>query len=278
MHDLADRDPDGEARAPLSLITSAPLPRVRVSSRIGQRRIPARELFRAASRPAWAVDQIGTMLSPCSPRIRAETCVGGSSSVSAIRLRNRAVSSWVPRPITWPGGRSSCVTARYVRTSTGLETTSTMASCLMPGRSGLAENAEEQLDVAVDQVKPALVRLAAQAGRDEDHVALGNGLVAGRADPLVGDQRCAVEQVEGLAANLVGVQVDQVDLADDAAALQREGRRRADQAAAADDADFHGSFSRLGGLAHQACDGGRYPPYEFRQRPYLADPLSAAMT
>ena len=111
------------------------------------------------------------------------------------------------------------------------------------GRRGLAEDAQEQLDVAIDQVEPALVRLAAQAGRDDDDVALGNGLVAGRADPLIGDQRGAVEQVEGLAADLVGVQVDQVDLADHAAALQGEGRGRADQAAAADDADFHGSFS-----------------------------------
>ena len=48
-----------------------------------------------------------------------------------------------------------------------------------------------------------------------DDVALGNRLVAGRADALIGDQRGAVQQVEGLAADLVGVQVDQVDLADD---------------------------------------------------------------
>ncbi len=57
-----------------------------------------------------------------------------------------------------------------------------------------------------------------------DQVALGDRLVAGRADPLIGDERGAVQQVEGLAADLVGVQVDQVDLADHAAALQGKGR------------------------------------------------------
>ncbi len=119
-----------------------------------------------------------------------------------------------------------------------------MASRLMPAAVAWPRMLEEQLDVAIDQVEPALVRLAAQAGRDDDHVALGNRLVARRADPLIGDQRGAVEQVEGLAADLVGVQVDQVDLADHAAALQGEGRGRADQAAAADDADFHGFVLR----------------------------------
>ena len=34
--------------------------------------------YLSSGRPATvALDQIGTMLSPCSPRIRAETCVGG---------------------------------------------------------------------------------------------------------------------------------------------------------------------------------------------------------
>ena len=82
-----------------------------------------------------------------------------------------------------------------------------------------------------------------------DDVALGDRLVAGGADPLIGDERGPVEQVERLALDLVGVEVDQVDLADDAAALEREGRGRADQAAAADDADFHESCSsRLGSI------------------------------
>ena len=39
------------------------------------------------------------------------------------------------------------------------------------GRLDLIENAQEQIDVAVDEVEPALVRLAAQAGRDDDDVA-----------------------------------------------------------------------------------------------------------
>ena len=70
----------------------------------------------------------------------------------------------------------------------------------------------------------ALVGLAPQAGGDHDEVALGDRLVAGGADPLVGDERGPVEQVERLPLAPVGVEVDQVDLADDPAALEREGR------------------------------------------------------
>ena len=46
--------------------------------------------FSSGSPAACAADQIGTMLSPCSPRIVAVTCVGGSFNSAAIRPRNRA--------------------------------------------------------------------------------------------------------------------------------------------------------------------------------------------
>ena len=246
MDDFADRDADGEARASLELDHLGTAAAGAGEDRVGDGGIPARELLeRQAGGLGRRPDRhhaVAVLAQDQGRHLR-----GGSWSFSAIRLRNRAVSSWVPRPITWVGGRSSWRTARYVKTSTGLETTSTIASRLMPADAGLAEDAQEELDVAIDQVEPALVGLAAQAGRDDDHVAFGNGLVAGRADSLIGDQRGAVQQVEGLAADLVGVQVDQVDLADHAAALQGEGRGRADQAAAADDADFHGSFSPASG-------------------------------
>ena len=54
---------------------------------------------------------------------------------------------------------------------------------------------------------------------------VGNVLVAAGGDPLIGHQRRAVQQVERLAAGQFGVDVDQRDLADDAAALQGERRR-----------------------------------------------------
>src|SRR5262249_2350093 len=104
----------------------------------------------------------------------------------------------------------------------------------------LVEQAEEQVDVAVDQVEPALVRLAAQAGRDDDHVTRRHVLHAARADALVAGQTGALEQVEGLTLGRVLGGVDQADAARHAAALQREARHAADQAAAADDAHFHG--------------------------------------
>ncbi len=113
---------------------------------------------------------------------------------------------------------------------------------LRPGGLDLAQDVQEQLDVAVDQVEPALVGLAAEAGGDADEVALGDRLVAGRPDPLVGRDRRPVEEVERLPPAEVGVDVDQVDPADDPAALQGERGTRADQPAAADDADLHGAL------------------------------------
>ncbi len=136
-------------------------------------------------------------------------------------------------------GRSSCLHGQIGQHIDGVGHDENDRIALDAGRVRLAEDAEKQLDVAVDQVEAALVGLAAQAGRDDDDIAFGNRFVARRADPLIGDERRSVEQVECLAANLVGVEVDQVDLADHAAALQSEGRRRPDQAAAANDADFH---------------------------------------
>ena len=39
------------------------------------------------------------------------------------------------------------------------------------GRLGLFEQTQEEIDVAIDEIEPAFVRLAAQAGRDDDDVA-----------------------------------------------------------------------------------------------------------
>ena len=199
MDDFADRDADGEARSPLELdhLGAAAAVRVRIASATLEFQ-PGN--FSSGKPAAWAADQIGTMLSPCSPRIRAVTCVGGSSSFSAIRLRNRAVSSWVPRPITCVGGQVELANGQIGQDIDRIGDDQHDRVALEAGRADLAEDAQEELDVAIDQVEPALVGLAAQAGRDDDDVALGNRLVAGRADPLIGDQRGAVEQVEGLAA------------------------------------------------------------------------------
>ena len=130
------------------------------------------------------------------------------------------MSSCVPRPSTWPAGNSSRCAARYVSTSTGLETTSTIASGLCPAFCDFAENAAEQLDVAIDQIEPAFVGLAPQAGGDADQIAVGNVFVAAGGDQLIGHQRRAVQQVERLPGGQVGIDVDQRDLADDAAHLQ----------------------------------------------------------
>jgi len=51
-----------------------------------------------------------------------------------------------------------------------------------------------------------------------------------------------VQQVERLPPAEVAVDVDQVEPADNPAALQGERGARANQAAGADDADFHGNL------------------------------------
>src|SRR5580704_61752 len=68
------------------------------------------------------------MLSPCSPSIMAETCVGGTFKWLARMPRSRVVSSIVPSPKIRCGPCGSSFTARYVSTSTGFETTNTNAS------------------------------------------------------------------------------------------------------------------------------------------------------
>ena len=109
------------------------------------------------------------------------------------------MSSCVPRPITWVGGQAELAHGQVGQDIDRVGNDQHDRVALEAGRLDLAEDVQEQLDVAIDQVEPALVGLAAQAGRDADEVALGNGLVAGRADPLIGDQRSAMQQVEGLA-------------------------------------------------------------------------------
>jgi hypothetical protein len=79
-----------------------------------------------------------------------------------------------------------------VRISTGFETTSTIASFFTPA-DALGQDRHEQVGVAVDQVEPALVRLAAQPGRDADDVARRDVLVAAGGDHLIGGARPAVQ-------------------------------------------------------------------------------------
>ncbi len=132
VDDVADRQPDGEPGAALELDHLGAAAARPLEERLGRGRVPAGEsLERAGRRPGPS-----TRSGPCCRRARrgssAVTCVGGRPIPSAIRLRNRAVSSTVPSPMTWLDGRSSCRAARYVSTSTGLETTRMIASRLSP--------------------------------------------------------------------------------------------------------------------------------------------------
>jgi len=64
------------------------------------------------------------------------------------------------------------------------------------GRAGgvdVLQYLHEQIDIAIDQIEPTFVGLAAQAGRNADHIARGNVLIPARGDDLIGRARPAVE-------------------------------------------------------------------------------------
>src|SRR5690606_7106415 len=116
-------------------------------------------------------------------------------------------------------------------------------------KAGLAdvyEDGREERDVAVDEVEARLVGFAAQAGGDDVDVAVGRGGVVAGGDALAADHRAAVQEIEGLAGGVVGVGVDELDVRDDAGALQGKRGVGSDAAAAADDGDFH--FKKRKGL------------------------------
>ena len=150
------------------------------------------------------------------------------------------MSSCVPRPRTRCQGKPRALHRQIGQHIDRIADDDQVGVLLEAGRLDLIEQRQEQIDIAIDEVEPALVRLAAQAGGDDDDIAGRHIAHVAGADALVGDQAGAVQQVERLALGHVLVGVDEADAADDAAALQGIGRHAADQTAAADDADFHG--------------------------------------
>ena len=89
--------PTAQPAPPFRLMTSAPLPLVRSKTAFWK---PGVHSGRPVSgRPfTVALDQTGSIESPCSPRMSAFTCVGASLSSSAMNELKREVSSIVPRP------------------------------------------------------------------------------------------------------------------------------------------------------------------------------------
>ena len=156
--------------------------------------------FSSGRPPIVALDQIGTMLSPCSPRIRAETCVGGAlellgdQAAEADRVELRAQAD-APATAAASAARPPGRSARRP----GSRRPARSRPCLMPDLADLGQDAQEQIDVAIDQVEPALVGLAAQAGGDADHVARRHVLVAAGARSAGRPSAGAVQQVERLA-------------------------------------------------------------------------------
>ena len=112
-----------------------------------------------------ALDQMGTMLSPCSPRISACTWVGGrlqppgEVAAEAGRVQLRAQTD-DPLP-----GQAAALHGKIRQHIDGVADDDQVGIVLEPGRLDLVEQRQEQVDVAVDQVEPALVGLAAQARR-----------------------------------------------------------------------------------------------------------------
>ena len=70
-------------------------------------------------------------LSPCSPSTQASIELAATPTSPANFPRNRAESKNVPLPMTCVAGKPEYECAKYVRTSTGLATSSRMAVSLM---------------------------------------------------------------------------------------------------------------------------------------------------
>ena len=113
-----------------------------------------------------------------------------------------------------------------------------VASFLSPAALTLARMSRKS-DVAVDQIEPAFVGLSGRPAVTQTQVRLRHQLIRATLDPLIGDEGRAVAQVKSLPLDQIRVDVQQVDVADNASRLQREGRARANQSAAADDGNVH---------------------------------------
>ena len=143
--------------------------------------------------PAVALDQIGTMLSPCSPRISALIWLGGKAGfqrdqraeAGGVELRaqadrfGRVVLEIIDRQ---PGEDVHRIghdeDDRIFLQARGLER---------------IQNLLEERDIAIDQIEPAFVGLSPQAGGDHDHVAVGAFLVIARIDFLIARDARAVQ-------------------------------------------------------------------------------------
>jgi len=101
------------------------------------------------------------------------------------------------------------------------------------------KNAAEQGHVSIDQIEPAFVGLAAQPGRNADDIGVLCSLRPGGGDPLIGGESGAVQQVESLSFDQFLIDIDEIDLANDAPELQGGSRTRADKSSPSNDRNLH---------------------------------------
>ena len=101
------------------------------------------------------------------------------------------------------------------------------------------QNAAEQRNVAVDQVESAFVWLTTQARCDHDHICVFGAFSPAAGDFLRCHQGRTVQQVQGLAFTQFLIDVDEIDLTDNLARLQRKPGTGPNQSTTTNNADFH---------------------------------------
>ena len=106
-------------------------------------------------------------------------------------------------------------------------------------RPDALEDLRKQRNIPVDQVQPRFVRLPPQPRRDQEHIAIGRARVIARVNPLVGREGGAMQEIQRFALRQGGGGIEQLDFADNPAALQRKGRAGTHAATAANDRYFH---------------------------------------
>jgi len=107
------------------------------------------------------------------------------------------------------------------------------------GRLDAIQYLREKRNVAIDQVQARFIGFAPKPSRDQEDIAIGSACIIAGINPLVRGESGAVLKVERFPVGHVFVGVQDLELRNDAATLQRECRAGTDASAATDNCDLH---------------------------------------
>src|SRR5439155_16024214 len=101
------------------------------------------------------------------------------------------------------------------------------------------KNLDEEGDVAIDEIETGFVGFAAEAGGNEENVAVGGVVVIACVNLVVAGESAAVVQVERFAFSKVFIGVEQLNLCHQPSALKCVSCARANSSPSTDNRHFH---------------------------------------